>query len=193
MKYDPYRLYIALKLHFCTDSYDIIKYEGRVKRFLRKPKMTEHLEVFSKDYSRDEYIEYLVANFTNGDLYGGLFIPDGKDIYTLWKNRTQALSYNFKQNINTIKNQTHNSDILELFEIKKHHPLVMKLYLGKHIMLETVVILNIIYDFISKIDGNLKEDYMWSNFKRLVRKYQPFLCIEKEKYENIIESSFNDR
>lgn len=187
--YEFYRTYLALKLHFETD-YDIVKYGGRIKRSLKSPKILNGLIHFTKKYSKNELIEYLVANFTKGDRCGGIFNCEGDDNYLDWKRRTQNLTYNFKKDINTIENRLQGKDFERLFESDGQHPLIMKLYLGKHITLETVVILNTIYDFSSKLNEQLKEDFLWNDFKRLVCKYQPFLCIDKDKYENIIKTKF---
>lgn len=188
--YEFYNAYRALKLHFTTDDYDIVKYQGKIKRAIRSPKAENYIEAFTKKFKRDQLIEYMVANFTHGDIYGGIYNDvEGIDIYTNWKMRTQNLSYNFKKDINTIKNHLKCDNILKAFESNGKHPLIMRMYLGKHIMLETVTILNSIYHFTESLNDILKHDYMWINFRRLVLKYQPFLNIDIDKYEGIIQNT----
>ena len=134
----------------------------------------------------------MVANFVKGDNYGGVFNDiDGDDIYLEWKQRTENLTYNFKKDINTIKDSLKDDTISTLFESHGNHPKIMKLYMGKYVMLETVVILDSIYEFTEELDKILNDDFMWNKFKRLVCKYKPFLNIDIEKYESIIENTFD--
>ncbi len=193
MSYNFYNAFIALRLHFNSDSYDIVKYRGKIgNKVIKSENITRPLSALTKRYRKDDLVEYVVANLANGDSWGGLFAPDGEDVYISWKERTQNLTYNFKRDINNIKSHLKHNSFDSLFKSESSkHPLIMRLYSGKHIMLETVVIINILYDFIGKLDA-LNGDFMWDHFRRLVCKYQPFLCIDKEKYENIISNAFNE-
>lgn len=184
-----YRTYLALRLHFTTDDYDIIKYNCKLKCSLKGGKIAkQYLESFQRKYKEDELIEYMVANFVKGDKYGGLFDPEGESNYIKWKGRIQSITYLFKKDINIIRN---NVNYLEdLFNIDGIHPKIMKLYLGKHIMPETCCILETVYGYTNSLDEKLKGDFMWDNFRRLVCKYQPFLRIERNKYEDIVKSKF---
>jgi len=56
------------------------------------------------------------------------------------------------------------------------------MYLGKHISIETLVILNKINNYTNKLDNVLKDDIIWPDVSRIVKKYTPFLKIDKEKY-----------
>lgn len=191
--YEFYKTYLALRLHFTTDDYDIVKYSGRTKRKTKSPpKDVSFLALFTQRFKKNQLIEYMVANFISGDAYGGIFsdTEEGEQFYNAWKQRIQNLSYNFKKDINTIKNHLNDQDITTAFESTGQHPKIMKMYLGKHIMLETIVILDIIYDFTTKLNDILKDDFMWNSFRRLVCKYQPFLNIDKDKYEGIIKATY---
>lgn len=184
--YTLYDSYVALKLHFTTDYYDIVKYKGIIKKTEKKPKIVEYLKFFSTKYDVRDLIDYFIANFVAGDRNGGLYDPEGPNRYLEWKKRTQSLTYNFKQDINTIRD---NVDVIEdALNGHGRHPIIMKLYLGNHITLETLVILERIYDFTEM--NSLKDDLMWNDFKRLVCKYRPFIKIKESKYENIIRDAF---
>jgi len=73
--FDVYKLYLALKLHFTTESYDITKHKGVVRgkrdTFLQRKDLTA-IRKLARDFSKKEIIELLVANFvlvTNGAAY----------------------------------------------------------------------------------------------------------------------------
>lgn len=189
--YEFYNTYRALKLHFTTNNYDITKYNSKTKRSIRYNKgVLARLNVLTQKYKKFHLIEYMVSNFINGDDYGGVFSVDGDDVYLEWKKRIQNLTYNFKKDINTIKDILNNTnDMSTLFEINNNnHPMILKLFYGKHIMLETIVILDNIYNFMQK--SNINDDILWDKFSRLVLKYKPFLNVNKEKYESIVKNTY---
>ena len=57
--------------------------------------------------------------------------------------------------------------------------------LGKKITLESAIILDKITDFVYSNDTTLKDDIIWKDFSRLVRKYRIFINIDKNKF-NVI-------
>ena len=48
------------------------------------------------------------------------------------------------------------------------HPKLLKEYLGKRISLETMVILDGIFDYSSKWDKKMSDDVMWPDIKKLI-------------------------
>ena len=73
--FEVYRSYLALKLHFTTDKYDVIKQQGRVRA--SKQSFFKRTDLFSikkiaTDYSDKEVVDFLVANFEvviDGEVY----------------------------------------------------------------------------------------------------------------------------
>ena len=80
--FEVYRLYLAIKLHFTTKNYDIVKYRFKVRvkeETFRKRKDMVSIKKLARDYSRDEIINFLVANFVSGEKWGGLFDVDAPE------------------------------------------------------------------------------------------------------------------
>ena len=67
--FDVYKIYLALKLHFTTESYDVTKYKyaakGKRETFLKRKDLPV-LRKLARDFRRQEIIEILVANFVSG-------------------------------------------------------------------------------------------------------------------------------
>lgn len=187
--YDVYKYYLALRLHFTTDKYDVIKQQGRVrgsKIAFYKRKDLLSIRKVAETYSDKEVVEFLVSNFVSGDRWGGVFDIDAKDRYTHWKKRIESLSYNFQNDLNKLKNASEKINVSfasSLISINKQHPLIVKLYLRNDVSIETFVILNKIVEFIPALDYNLKDDLVWPDLSRIIKKYEPFLNFNKEKYE----------
>ena len=57
--------------------------------------------------------------------------------------------------------------------------------LFRSISIETLVILNKLNNFTDQLDQDLKDDLVWPDTSRIIKKYSPFLEIKKDKYNEI--------
>jgi hypothetical protein len=191
-EYSVYKMYLALKLHFTTDQYDVIKQKGRIRasrQAFAKRKDIFSIRKVSKTYSDEEVANFLVANFTSGDRWGGLFDAEASERYIEWQKKVQSLSYVFANDLDALMEEleAENKTFDDAFTIAKtQHPYIIKAFLRKTITLETLVILEKINPFLDKFDTDLSTDIMWPDISRLIRKYKPFLQIDKEKYSGIL-------
>ena len=190
-EYSVYKMYLALKLHFTTDSYDVIANKGRVrasKQAFAKRKDLYSLKKISKTYTDEEVVNFLVSNFVSGDRWGGMFDSEAGERYTDWKRKIESLSYIFKNDLEVISSEKEVNNIKydDMFKLyKTEHPYIIKMFLRKDITLETLVILEKLAPFVSNFDNELSEDLIWPDISRLIKKYKPFLKIDKEKYNGI--------
>lgn len=192
--FEVYRYYIALKLHFTTDKYDVIEKQGRVKvtksAFLKRKDLGAISRV-AKTYSDEEVVNFLVANFVSGDRWGGIFDLEAKDRYTEWKRRVESLRYTFEQDLDRLFLELDN--IGKSFEhlvycAKGEHPYIIKAYLRKSISIETLVILDKLIGFIDKFDLEVTDTIVYPDISRLIKKYRPFLKFDLEKFNGILRS-----
>ena len=79
-----------------------------------------------------------------------------------------------------------------LFYSGTKQPIILKKYLGKHISIETLVILNYINNYTDRLDRELKNDIIWPDVSRIIKKYQPFLKIDKEQYVRKLRERFTN-
>jgi len=192
--FDVYKSYLALRLHFTTDQYDVIKQQGRVKAskqafFKRKDLFA--IKKISETMKDKEVVDFLISNFISGDRWGGIFDLESKKNYLDWKKRMESISYVFDKEIALIalKTDKYQPDFSYAFRVNNNeHPLILKMYLSKIVSIETLVILNKLNIFVDKLDMDLKDDIMWPDVSRLIKKYSPFLNINKEKYESIVRA-----
>ena len=171
--FEVYKIYLALKLHFTTESYDITKHKyaakGKKETFLKRKDLTV-LRKLARDFRRQEIIDILVANFVSGDRWGGMFDVEAMETYKKWKANKERLSYTFEQDLNSIQLRM-KKDNIEDATVDDQHPLILKMLLGKQIALETVVILNKAVNFID----DYNDDLILKDTCLLVRKYSPFV------------------
>jgi hypothetical protein len=65
------------------------------------------------------------------------------------------------------------------------HPLALKLYLGKKISLETLVILDKLFNFVYSNNTTLANDFIWKDVSRLITKYRVFVKFDKDKFSQL--------
>ena len=104
--FEVYKIYLALKLHFTTESYDITKHKfaakGKKETFMKRKDLIV-LRKLARDFDRQTIIDILVANFVRGDRWGGMFDTESMKTYERWKARQQSMGYTFEQDLNTIQ------------------------------------------------------------------------------------------
>ncbi len=185
--FDVYKIYLALKLHFTTESYDITKHKfaakGKKETFLKRKDLMV-LRKLARDYDRQTIIDILVANFVTGDRWGGMFDTEAMKTYERWKARQQSIGYTFEQDLNTIQTRMDIENI-EDATVDNQHPLILKMLLGRQITLETVVILNKELKFCD----DYKDDLILKDTCLLINKYSPFMKSTKNlhlKHQDLI-------
>lgn len=185
-----YRYYLALKMHFTTDRYDVIKHKGRIKAsresFMKHEYMYQKL---AKQYPDNEIVNFLVSNFVSGNHWGGVFDSQSNETYLKWKKRIESLTYTFKSDLQTILMDLNLNEFdgNQIFLVQKNqHPYIIRAYMSKKISLETLVILNKLFKFCDNFDNQIEENFVWPDISRLIKKYSPFVKIDKEKYLGIV-------
>ncbi len=190
--FEVYRFYLALKLHFTTDKYDVIKQKGKVratKNAFLKRKDLFVINKIAKNYSDEEVANFLVANFVSGDRWGGVFDSEAKDRYLQWKKRMESLQYTFENDLKNLVQELEDNCLSfdTIFKISKgEHPYIIKAYLRKTITIETLVILDYLLDYKKSFDENISDTFLWPDVSRIIEKYKPFLKVNLEKYGRIL-------
>lgn len=190
--YEVYKYYMALKLHFTTDKYDIIEQKGKVRasrQAFAKRKDLFAINKVAKTYTDEEIANFLVANFVSGDRWGGIFDTNARETYLQWKKRIEGLSYIFINDIDCIllELEKNNLNFDSIFKCQKNeHPYILKAYLRKDICIETLVILDKLFSIVKLFDSTIDDTLVWPDISRLMKKYRPFLKIEREKYDRLL-------
>jgi T4 gene Gp59 loader of gp41 DNA helicase len=124
--YGVYRIYMALKMHFTQESYDYVKYHGKVRvtedsYSNRRDKW--YFEKLAKKYDADEMETFLLANMKHGDVkwIGDYLDNESREIYNEHKKHNESLSYNFSNEIDLLLKD--NEDIRNLFKTETTPPI----------------------------------------------------------------------
>ena len=100
--FDVYKTYLAVKLHFASDTYDYYKYDGKVNAKLdtfTKRKDRYFFHKLSTRYAETDILDFFVANFLADSKrwIGNLLANDGRDVYLDYKKRKEALIKGLKR------------------------------------------------------------------------------------------------
>jgi hypothetical protein len=173
--FEVYKLYLALKLHFTKKEYDITQTKGAVKvkqeTFLKRKDLTA-IRKLARDYKRSEIIDFLVSNFVSGEKWGGLFDVEANRIYKDWLSRKAKREYIFEQDVAKIELEMQKNSIDNPFVEKSlQHPLTFRLYFANIITIETLVLLDKVFNFVD-IDT---DDVFIGDVSLIIKKYRPFV------------------
>ena len=189
--YEAYVLYCALKMHFTTEDYDFIKYNGKFKTSVDNFERRRDKFFFAKLAKRKDIKEYLISSFVSsnstwiGDLVNNSSIEEH---FIDWKKRTQALSYFYEEELKKLL-----TNLDENVIVKEHqHPFLLKLVLRKKVSIETLVILNDLLNFFPHWNKQLESDILWKDVHLLCRKYRSFLQYDKKAMKAITLKVFSD-
>jgi len=190
--FEVYKMYLALKLHFTSDTYDYFQYGGNAKASQvsfdqRKDKF--FFVKLSRKFKDFELREFFVANLTAEDkVYPATLVREGAKNYAEYNKRKESLSYHFKEDV-AILHDTH-SRFDDLFVVDGVHPPLLKAFLGGRICLETLTIFNKIFQYVPQFDRIIKEEIVWKPLRNKVVKYDPFLHIDLGKYKRIVKAQY---
>ena len=191
--------YQAINAHF-TRKYDYFKYNGKLNMTYdsmeRHFNKYEHNSNFSAQRTifdnlgktfehKEDLIFFYLSQFTNEITYPSMF---DSDLYEEYKERMNNFHFHLKRDIEEIVKymEEYDKTFDELFQsMGINHPPIMRLGLSKTISLETFTTLDIILDFLSRMEQKLI-DPASKDFIKLVRNYKPFLSISVEKEKKII-------
>ena len=188
--FEVYKLYLAIKLHFTSDSYNYFIFNGKTRTTLQSFEKRRDKYFFKKlatKFNQDELIQYFVAHFVqNGNTWiGDISKIENASIYLNWLKKIQSMSFVFANDVDTLLNDNSFEDI---FKVTSTHPPLLKKYLSNSISIETLVILNQLLNFIKDFDTTIVDPLVWPGIKKKVVKYEPFLSVDKPKYKQILLS-----
>lgn len=194
---DAYKRLLAIQLHFKSDKYDIVESRGKVNAneiSFSKRNDKYLISKLAKQYSSQELTGFYVANMISGDTQCGIYSGESRQKYLVWKGRQERLVYQLNNDITKMLEKAEEKKIDDVFYSDGSLPLIIKLYHGNIISLETLVIINKIKPFINNYKTLEEIDLLWPDTKRLIIKYTPFVRIanERDRITSIINERLGD-
>jgi hypothetical protein len=189
--YETYKLYLALKLHFTSDSFDFFAYNGKTRHISKETYLARRDRFQFEKLARkcnDVKMHIALCFMADRTWIGDMLDDDAFSSTVRHTRKVQSMSYDFKNELEKV------DDIKSLFKMEDNgYPKFLNEFMRGDISLETLIILNSFIDFIPKFDAKLKDDYLWSKFSFKTRKFAPFLLqdLDKKKFREILKKQLN--
>ena len=188
--FEAYKLYLALRSHFATSSYNAFKYNFKVNANLTSFENRKDKYFYEKLAKHSNLNNFLVANFSiNPQSYVKTlaFSAEAEKIYKDWDKRQQSLGYIFKEELNKLDGDFNNFFIVH----DNNHPIILKKYLSNDISLETLCLLVELTKSDKYWHKKLEYDPIWTELKELVVKYTPFITIDRQRIKKIVLDKYS--
>lgn len=193
--YDVYTTYLAMKKHFTDVKYDFFRYNGKTRSSVsafNKRRDKYFFERISRKLSDDEIKLYFIANFVATDnpssVWIGEIIQSGERNYQELSKKYQSITYTFGQECVEL---FENRKLDQVFDCSKGHPPLLKMYLSGDLSVETVTILDQIFNYTKVFDRKLP-DPVWETVSLKIKKYKPFINIDVAKCKKVLRGMINE-
>ena len=190
--FETYCLFLALKNHLTTKSYDYFKYSGKTNAsqdsfMSRKDRF--HYQRLCRMCEDDQMKDFILSNLIKGKLWVGEMLDDeAEQNFKEYSKRKQAFTYNFSNELDKLFSGVETPS--EVFVVKKNqYPLILNRYLSGELPVEFFCVLNSLVQFVDKFDERIgTDDVIWSKIKMLLIKLPPFLEYDKKKVVTALKS-----
>lgn len=191
--YDLYCMYQAIKLHFTSENYNFFHYDGKTRVSIeafekRRDKYFFHR--LARKYDDREMVGFLVANFVHSDdnWAKSLVEESAESTYTEWKRITDSMSKVYLEDLQRVCPEP--KEFNNIFKVEDgQFPKLLVSFMQKEVTLETMVILNNIFDFIRIWDKKISDDIIYPKLSRKIRKYGSFLTVDVSKYKTLTKKA----
>jgi hypothetical protein len=193
--YKAYRYYLAIKLHFTTDKFDVFQNRGNVRGTREAFNARNDRYIFEKlaqKHSDDkEIIQFFVSNFAYGNdtaIYAG---QEAEDNFMQWNKRKQSITKIFVDDLATLlthieTNRLKHSAIFKFTE--NEYPVALSMFVGGKITIETLRMIDDCSGIVENWNHNLSVKYIWDNEMRRIKKLTGFVKYDKIKIEKIFSA-----
>ena len=182
-----YRYFMAVRLHFTTEKYDVFEKNGRVsgtRATFEKRNDRALFERLARKFDTDqELIQFLVANFAYGNK-NVVYSYESDEYYREWIKRKESRTQMFQNDLRTIVNKIDFDGLKaeNLFSIESGYPDLLRLYVGGVITLDTMVIIQDFEDYLSQWEPLVM---LWNDHFLTIRKAKRFVKYDQNKLKSI--------
>lgn len=187
--FKAYKYFMAIKLHFTNEKYDVFEMNGRVtgSRATFENRNDRGLfEKLAKKFDKDQdLIQFLVANFAYGHR-NVVYSSDSDHYYQVWLKRKESRTHVLQSDLTTIINHLEKDRLKEesLYSVEEGMPELLNLYLGGYVTIETMAILQDFDDYLSKWEPLIM---LWHDHFLTIRKVKRFVRYDENRVKLIYQ------
>jgi len=190
-----YKAYMAVKLHFESDSYDAVKYNFKTsvkpQSFFKRNDRYFFAKVGRKFNKTKDVVDFFTSHFVapNPPKWVGSML-ESETNYEDWMRRIQSLGYQFQSDLEVMAGEADSFDGLFVVSDASPYPYVVSEYMSGEISFETVVILEALTGFIADKSPEVTDTIVWPDMVKKITKYGKLLEFDESKMRSIILKTF---
>ena len=193
--YKAFKYYLAVKLHFTRDNFDVFKNRGNIKgsRDAFNARNDRYIfERLARKFPVDkDLIQFYVSNFAYGNDAVVYSYEEAETNFLEWNKRKQSITKVFSDDCDRILLSLYKEKIKPEFVFNFNgstYPLLLKLFLGKIITIETVKIFDIKQQLVYDWKMNSSVMLLWENEIRRIEKLTGFIKFEDTKIDKVLNT-----
>tara|TARA_Y100001933_G_scaffold53713_1_gene52992 strand:- start:1326 stop:1937 length:612 start_codon:yes stop_codon:yes gene_type:complete len=196
--FDVYKVYLGVKLHFTTDSYNYIKYGGKTNAKLdtfTKRKDRYFFHKLSKRYNERDILDYFVSNFAvdSDNWIGDLLTNEGAETYAKYRKYKESFRYHFRDDCVRIRDDFSRRRISFDDGFRSHmgqHPRILRLLIQGKVNYQTAIYLDKHLAFFKDWDKTISEKVIWPKISSTITRLKPFLNFNMTEAKIIMKEVF---
>lgn len=189
--FQTYKMYVALKNHFTSDTYDYFRYGGKTRASIKTYEARKDKYFFEKLARKRDVESFILSNIIEGS--PAVWVGDlaseqqADDNFRRWQKRQQSFTYIFTNELDKL-DSVYDSNLV--VTDGDHPPLLKKVVQGD-VSIETLVALNDLCGFFRMWNRKIDDPVIWPDIYKKCKKYKPFLKYDKDKLKKIVLSKFS--
>jgi len=178
--YALWRLHRAVKLHLTTLNYDIVQSRGQTKNTSLEKYISCREKYVFENLSRHiktpgEGIHFFISNIVYTGTDEMFDSTVSWDNYSRWIKEKESLSYIVRSDL----------DGFSADKLQGNPPKILNEFLQKKVHIQTIVVLNRIYDF---VDEWIEQDYFTFNkWCVIIKKLDNYVKCDVDKIKNFLQ------
>ena len=187
--FEAYKLYIALRNHFSSPTYDFFKYSGRVKASKKSFDKRNDKYFFHKLAERKDRIEFLVSNIVSDNVtWVGDVISNEQceKTYREFIKYRDSMSYMLSSELDKLDPVFDNNFNVE----GGQHPPLLRLFLQSELRLETMTILEALCGYSRVWNRRINDPVVWPTISLKIKKFKPFVLFDQQKIKKLVVDKF---
>ena len=190
--FKAYKYYMAVKLHFTSEKYNVFETRGHVKGTRDAFNSRNDRYIFEKlaqKYPSDkDMIQFFVSNFAYGNdtaIYGN---GEAEDLYHEWQMRKQSITKVFIDDLSNVMNMcdVHRFNTTSIFKnVDGDLPILTSMFLSGKISIETLRIIDDLQPFIESWENDTTIKIVMGDKLLRIKKLKGFIKYDSDKVTKV--------
>lgn len=182
--FEAYQLFVAVRQHMTTDSYDIVKFNGKVKASIDHFKKRNDKYMFEKLARLPHNRLRIAATLVEGGQWiGDVVGAKGETSLNKHLRAIESIGYHFAQQLKLL-----DASILKDIFHSDRAPTIAQMFHQGKLSLETLILLNKYLQFVDTWKVKFKDDPTIIDLCKTITKFTVFVPLGKRAEEQISAS-----